>query len=73
MTDEWLDRAEQALARQYDTSNELLHALIVAHRQIDALMGMVMKLDDSFRPSQWPLWPDVVKRAELIRKHGGEP
>jgi len=50
---------------------ELLDALCEAHRQVDHLMAQILMLDDSYRPSKSPLWPETVKRAELIRKYGG--
>lgn len=50
--------------------SELVEALSEAHRQVDTLLAMVITLDRSFMPSQSPLWPEIVRRAELIRKHG---
>lgn len=50
-------------------TQELVEALATAHRQVDMLMAMVITLDKSFMPSQSPLWPDLVKRVELLRKH----
>jgi hypothetical protein len=50
---------------------ELVTALALAHRQVDLLMAMVITLDPSFMPSQTSLWPDIVARVELIRKHEG--
>jgi len=49
--------------------NELLDALATAHRQVDMLMALVISLDNTFRPTQSSLWPDIVKRVELIQKH----
>ena len=54
------------------TQSELLNALCEAHRQVDSLMAQILMLDDSYRPSKSPLWPETVKRAELIRKYGGQ-
>lgn len=51
---------------------ELVEALALAHRQVDMLMAMVITLDPSFMPSKTSLWPDIVARVELIRKHSGE-
>jgi hypothetical protein len=50
---------------------ELLDALIEAHRQVDTLLAMVITRDRTFRPSQSALWPEIVRRAELINKHHG--
>ncbi|MBT1509464.1 hypothetical protein KIP88_03020 [Bradyrhizobium sp. SRL28] len=55
------------------TGNELLDALVEAHVQVDMLMAMVIGLDKSFMPSKSALWPEIVKRVELIRKHEGTP
>jgi len=51
--------------------NELVEALATAHRHVDMLMAMVITLDNSFMPSKTSLWPDIVKRVELIKKYGG--
>ena len=53
-----------------NTVNELLDALVLAHGQVDTLLAMVIKLDPNFYPSKSMLWPDIVKRAELVRKYG---
>jgi len=50
---------------------ELLDALIEAHRQVDILLAMVITRDRTFRPTQSTLWPEIVRRAELINKHHG--
>lgn len=55
------------------TGNELLDALVEAHVQVDMLMAMLIGLDKTFMPSKSPLWPEIVKRVELIRKHEGSP
>lgn len=51
-----------------DEEKELLDALIEAHSQVDILMAIVITLDNKFMPSQSPLWPEVVRRAELIKR-----
>jgi hypothetical protein len=61
---------EQVLARRAPIKAELLNALVEAHHQVDILLAMVVTLDKSFMPSQSPMWPEIVKRAELLRKHG---
>jgi hypothetical protein len=61
---------EEALTTE---TTELLDALATAHRQVDMLMAMVIGLDNSFMPSKTSLWPDIVKRVELMQKHGGSP
>ena len=50
---------------------ELLDALVKAHQQADLLLAMVVTLDKKFMPSQSSIWPEFVRRAELIQKHGG--
>jgi hypothetical protein len=52
--------------------NELLDALATAHRQVDTLMAMLIAHDNSFMPTQSSLWPDIVKRVELIQKYEAE-
>lgn len=54
-------------------TNELLDALATAHRQVDMLMALVITLDNSFMPSQSPLWPDIVRRIELLQKYEATP
>jgi hypothetical protein len=61
-------RTRTGLATPEDT--ELVDALVEAHRQVDALLAMVVTMDKSFFPSQSPLWPEIERRAELIQKHG---
>lgn len=56
------------MAAPEDTT-ELIDALATAHRQVDMLMELVIRLDKSFMPSQSSLWPDIVKRVELLRKY----
>jgi hypothetical protein len=55
------------------TERELLDALATAHRQVDMLMAMVITLDGSFMPTKASLWPDIVKRVELIQKYEAAP
>jgi len=55
------------------TGNELLDALVEAHVQVDMLMAVVISLDKSFMPSKSPLWPEIVRRVALIRKHEATP
>ena len=67
-----LDPNEGALpsiSTRTDTGNELLDALVEAHVQVDMLMAMVIGHDKKFVPSQSPLWPEIIKRVELIKKH----
>ena len=54
----------------HNTVALLLEALVEAHRQVDTLLAMAVKLDKKFMPSQSELWPEVVRRAELIRTYG---
>jgi hypothetical protein len=61
---------EEALATE---TTELLDALATAHRQVDMLMALVISLDKSFMPSQSPLWPEIVRRVELLRKYEVTP
>ena len=67
------DRAGDVAVTKLDDNgrNELVEALATAHRQVDMLMAMVITLDNSFMPSKTSLWPDIVKRVELIKKYGG--
>jgi hypothetical protein len=51
------------------TNTELLDALATAHRQVDILMAMVITMDGTFMPTKSSLWPDIVKRVELLQKH----
>jgi hypothetical protein len=45
---------------------KLLDALVKAHQQVDQLLAMVIKLDQSFMPSKSPLWPEIERRSKLI-------
>lgn len=49
---------------------ELLDALEAAHRDLDLLLATIVTLDHSFRPSQSAVWPNMVARADLLRRHG---
>lgn len=51
---------------------ELLDALVEAHRQVDILLAMVTTRDQTFFPSRSALWPEIVRRFELIKRHGAE-
>ena len=53
--------------------NTLILALVEAHQQVDVLLAMLLRKDKSFRPSQLGMWPEIVKRAELIQKYWGSP
>jgi hypothetical protein len=50
---------------------ELVEALEKAHQQVDILLAMVIEFDNTFMPSQSPLWPEIERRAKLIRENGG--
>jgi hypothetical protein len=49
---------------------ELLDALVEAHRQVDILLAMAVEADPKFFPSRSALWPEIVRRFELIKRHG---
>jgi hypothetical protein len=66
-------RSRTGLAMPDTNDTELLDALAEAHRQVDMLMAMVITQDKTFMPSQSPLWPEIVKRAELLQQHGVTP
>jgi hypothetical protein len=53
--------------------SELLDALCEAHRQVDSLLAQIIMLDNSFVPSKSPLWPEIMRRYELLRKYGASP
>ena len=65
-----IDPLSKFLTSEQD-NKELFDALATAHRQVDMLMAMVIGLDNTFMPTQTSLWPDIVKRVELIRKYEG--
>lgn len=74
----WRDKRDAELERLRKTATkdkarelELIDALATAHRQVDMLMAMIITMDKTFMPSKTSLWPDIVKRVELIRKYEG--
>lgn len=54
-----------------EPDTELLNSLIEAHRQVDSMLAGMVMADRNFMPSKSHLWPEIVKRAALIEKHGG--
>ncbi len=56
--------------RSEPTPYELLDALVAAHRQVDQLMAMIIMRDNSFFPSRSPLWPEIEKRADILKRFG---
>ena len=59
------------MLREHDGHDDnLLDALDKAHRQVDTLLAMVIGYDKSFFPSETMLWPEIKRRAEILKRHG---
>jgi hypothetical protein len=49
---------------------ELLDALVDAHGDLDLLLATIFMLDNKAMPSQSPVWPNMVKRHDLLKRYG---
>lgn len=53
--------------------HDLLSSLALAHEQVITLLGLLVRKDNSFVPSETELWPEIVRRNEILRRYGIEP
>jgi hypothetical protein len=50
--------------------DELLDALVDAHSDLDLLLATICTLDNKAMPTQSPVWPNMVKRHDLLKRYG---
>ncbi|WP_166304375.1 hypothetical protein [Bradyrhizobium sp. 2S1] len=68
-----LRKARDVLSFAAAERGDLVSALALAHEQIDTLFAMYALKDQAFRPTETELWPEIERRAELLRRHGRAP
>ncbi|UQR65087.1 hypothetical protein LRP30_07475 [Bradyrhizobium sp. C-145] len=66
-------KARDVLSFAAAERDDLVAALARAHEQIDALFAMYALKDHTFRLSETELWPEIVRRNEILRRYGIEP
>lgn len=65
-------KAGDVLAEASAERDALIAALEAAHAQVDALLALVASWDKNFFPSETELWPEIVRRNEILRRYGIE-
>lgn len=50
--------------------DELLDALVTAHSDLDLLLAQIATLEKTFMPTKSPVWPNMVARHALLKRHG---
>lgn len=66
-------KATDVLADTTAERDGLVAALEIAHAQVDTLLALVATWDKTFFPSETELWPEIVRRNEILRRYRIEP